>query len=154
MRQPRVARAGTARAGVLCLDERYLRGCCSPELAHVLWLLWGQAALVVPWMVARASGGHPAPRTGGAWLSPSLRPNAGAVAVGGERSSVLQLGTDPSGGLGNYGSALKQGDPSPAGLGGACNAAAADVARTGCVWGPRPPLDKAAEVWQSCLCRS
>ena len=30
-----------------------------------------------------------------------------AVAVGGELSSVLQLGTDPSGGPGDYGSALR-----------------------------------------------
>lgn len=46
-----------------------------------------------------------------------------AVAVGGEPSSVLQLETDPLGGLGNYGSALRQGNlgpaTSPAGPGGA-----------------------------------
>lgn len=108
--------AGASGAGGEVRDSRGRPGqgphepVCRVRMSHGLWLLWGQAALVVPWTAARASGGHPAPRTGGAWLSPSLRPNAGAVAVGGERSSVLQLGTDPSGGLGNYGSALKQGE--------------------------------------------
>lgn len=68
------------------------------------------------------------------------------VAVGGELSSVL--GTDPSGGLGNHGSALRQGIwvlPQALQHLGGCNAAATDVAHT--EGGPQPPLDKAVRVW-------
>lgn len=76
-----------------------------------------------------------------------------AVVVGGEPSGGLQLGTDPSGELGNYGSALRQGNlgpaTSPAGSGGGVMLQPQMRLAQG---GPRPQLDKAVEVWQRHLC--